>query len=359
MRRARQEGSELLDIAQALSSTLNLEEAVSIIISRLSRHTSFDTYAIYVREGDCLYLAGAIGPHGDQLNAHEAHLGSGIIGASIATGNRAIDVHPGDEFHAVAPEIKETFVSFSVIPLTKGEQSVGAIALLSRTRPSFSGENRRVVDLLVPLAADAVSNALAYRRTETSAVTDALTGLPNSRMLQIAFEEESNRADRYNTGLAMLMIDLDGFKKVNDTFGHLAGDDVLREVARCLKNELRASDKLIRYAGDEFIALLPHANEKSIDDLIARIQNYLESRCHLINGIEVRLGASIGYSIFGRDGKSLDELLRVADGTIYVRFCRKMNDRIYAVLAQQGWHQSFVTDVAVDEGMACVRRYVR
>ncbi len=318
IRRARLEGAELLELAQTLSSTLNLEEAVSIIISRLSRLLSFDTYAVYVTEetGNSAYVAGAIGAFADYLRSHQAFVGHGAIGAAFSTGQPSYDANPATEFVGFDPKLQQAFQEMTIIPLSKANRVIGAIVLLSKTAQDNS-ENLRVLEMVAPLAADALFNTMAYRRTETSAVTDALTGLPNSRMLPIAFDEESNRADRYNSKLAMLMIDLDGFKQVNDTFGHLAGDQVLREVAQWLKQQLRAYDKLIRYAGDEFVALLPHADEHSIHDLIARIQRHLESRSHKINGIEVRVGASIGYAIFGRDGYTLDELIRVADEGMY------------------------------------------
>jgi diguanylate cyclase (GGDEF)-like protein len=319
IRRAHQEGTELLYLAQTLSSTLNLEEAVAIIISRISRLITFDTGAIYLCDetGLTAYVAGAVGIYADQLRGHKALVGHGTIGRALATEQPTYSSVPGLEFVTLGADVQNVFQSMTVHPLVKAERVIGAIALLSTEPNSFTNEHQRVMAMVEPLAADALFNSMTYLRTEARALTDALTGLPNSRALVTYFEQESNRAERYATTLAMLMIDLDGFKQVNDTFGHQSGDTVLREVANCLKNELRAGDPLIRYAGDEFIVLLPYADEGSINDLIVRIQKRLESHIIHLNEADVCVGASIGYAIYDRDGCTLDELMRVADVGMY------------------------------------------
>lgn len=319
IRRAHQEGTELLYLAQTLSSTLNLEEAVAIIISRISRLIAFDTGAIYLCDetGLTAYVAGAVGVYADKLRGHEALVGHGTIGQALATEQPTYSSVPGLEFVGLEGGVQTVFQSMTVHPLVKAERVIGAIMLLSTEPNSFTNEHQRVMAMVEPLAADALFNSMTYLRTEARALTDALTGLPNSRALVTYFEQESNRAERYETTLAMLMIDLDGFKQVNDTFGHQSGDTVLREVASCLKKELRAGDPLIRYAGDEFIVLLPYAEESSINDLIARIQKRLEAQVIQLNGAEVCIGASIGYAMYERDGRTLDELMRVADEGMY------------------------------------------
>ena len=319
IRRAHQEGTELLYLAQTLSSTLNLEEAVAIIISRISRLIAFDTGAIYLCDetGLTAYVAGAVGVYADKLRGHEALVGHGTIGQALATEQPTYSSVPGLEFAGLERDVQTVFQSMTVHPLVKAERVIGAIMLLSTEPNSFTNEHQRVMAMVEPLAADALFNSMTYLRTEARALTDALTGLPNSRALVTYFEQESNRAERYGSTLAMLMIDLDGFKQVNDSFGHQAGDTVLREIALCLKKELRAGDPLIRYGGDEFIVLLPHAEESSINDLIARIQKYLEAYSILLNGLEVHIGASIGYAMYGRDGHTLDEVMRIADEDMY------------------------------------------
>jgi diguanylate cyclase (GGDEF)-like protein/putative nucleotidyltransferase with HDIG domain len=318
IRSAHQEAAEMLGLAQALSSTLNLEETVSIVMARLSRLLTFDACAVYLADdGDgTATVSGAIGSFAERLRDHRAVSGQGVVGRALATGQLSC----GTPSQPVAEDSGQFQVSFgftTAYPLVKSEKVVGVLALFRLESEPYDTEQMRMLAMIAPLAADAIHNALAYRRTEARSLTDALTGLPNSRVLHSAFEQERNRAERYGNRLAILMIDLDGFKQINDTFGHQAGDDVLRAVAGRLKHELRGGDTLLRYAGDEFVALLYDAEESGLDELLRRIQDSLAARPHIIEGRDVRVSASIGYAIYGKDGRELEELMREADVAMY------------------------------------------
>src|SRR6185503_15942820 len=113
------------------------------------------------------------------------------------------------------------------------------------------------MEAVAKLASDAIANAMHHERTETSALTDLLTGLPNARALRYRFEEEADRARRHRDTFSVLMMDLDGFKAVNDKLGHQAGDQLLKELSGLLLSHIRSSDFISRYAGDEFVAVLP------------------------------------------------------------------------------------------------------
>lgn len=318
IRSAHREAAEMLGLAQALSSTLNLEETVSIIMARLSRLITFDACAIYLADeaGETATVSGAIGSFAEHLSNHRVFAGQGVLGRALASGQTAYSTALRHDLQA-SRQIQHAFGSITAYPLVKSEKVVGIISLLRFEAGPYDDEQIRLLAQIAPLAADAIHNATTYRRTEARAMTDALTGLPNSRILHSTFEQERNRAERYGNQLAILMIDLDGFKEINDTFGHQAGDVVLREVAQCLKHELRGGDTLLRYAGDEFVALLHHTEESGLAELLRRIQESLASRPHLIEGRDVRISASIGYAIFGKDGKELEELMRAADAAMY------------------------------------------
>ena len=125
----------------------------------------------------------------------------------------------------------------------------------------------RLLETIATHAAAAIHNALAFERTQESALTDNLTGLPNSRFMYSFFDQERSRAERYGYPLVLMMMDLDGFKKINDTYGHHVGDEILRRVAETLRACMRSGDLLIRYAGDEFVALLHRATPEVVADL--------------------------------------------------------------------------------------------
>src|SRR5207244_8505220 len=141
-------------------------------------------------------------------------------------------------------------------PLMRCDPVLGALALYSSDLGAYTADHLRLMEAVAKLATDAIANAVHHERTETSALTDLLTGLSNARALRYRFEEEADRARRHRDSFAVMMMDLDGFKAINDRFGHQAGDRLLRELAELLLSHVRSSDFLSRYAGDEFVAIL-------------------------------------------------------------------------------------------------------
>jgi len=319
IRAAHQEVAELFDLAQTLPSTLDVKDTISIIADKINRLVPFDTCAIYLMDerGDKARVAYTTGRYAEYLRFRQISLGHGITGYALANGCPFYNTDPALDLEGLGPEVQGAFKTVAVYPLAKAEKMIGAITLFSSQQERYSDEQLRVIERIVPLAADALYNAVSYQRTEACALTDVLTGLPNSRILATAFEQERSRADRHDTSLTMLMMDLDGFKEVNDTFGHQVGDRVLHDIAQRLKQELRGGDTLLRYAGDEFIALLHRTEERVIAELIRRIQASVEGYRHVIRGEEARVGVSIGYAVYGKDGKTLEELMRVADSGMY------------------------------------------
>jgi diguanylate cyclase (GGDEF)-like protein len=172
------------------------------------------------------------------------------------------------------------------------------------------------MEAVAKLASDAIANAVHHERTETSALTDSLTGLPNARALRHRFEEEADRARRHRDTFSLLMMDLDGFKAVNDKLGHQAGDQLLRELTALLLSHIRSSDFVGRYAGDEFVAILQVGHEEVVE-LSRRMQRAIDRHEFGFAGSKLFIGISVGYASFGADGEKLDELLLAADRVMY------------------------------------------
>lgn len=156
----------------------------------------------------------------------------------------------------------------------------------------------------------------AERRLRHQALHDALTGLPNRNFFFERLAHALERARRRDEPLAVLMLDLDKFKLVNDTFGHATGDEVLAEVANRLEAATRESDSLARLGGDEFAVIVPGATPEGVDKACARLSAALQAPIFSA-GHELQLGVSIGVSFFPRDAADADALVRVADGAMY------------------------------------------
>ena len=165
------------------------------------------------------------------------------------------------------------------------------------------------------------------------AATDPLTGLPNATSLAMSFTNEVHRADRYGYPLMLLALDLDHFKRFNDTYGHETGDRLLRDLAKRLHAELRRGDVLTRYAGDEFVALLHRMTPDLVNDLIVRLEAALEAWQFEINETQrVNIEASMGYALYGEDGRTLPELMQAADQRLRrCRAARQMRNEAQAI----------------------------
>jgi diguanylate cyclase (GGDEF)-like protein len=147
-----------------------------------------------------------------------------------------------------------------------------------------------------------------------------MTSLPNARCLQVQFEKEVARSSRANTKFQLLMLDLDGFKFVNDSFGHKIGDEILKEISKVIKRQLRDYDFLARYGGDEFVALIPETNAEAVTDLCYRIEKAVcEFSLRVDEHSFAAVGVSLGASTYPDHGKSFDQLIVAADKVMYDR----------------------------------------
>jgi diguanylate cyclase (GGDEF)-like protein len=203
------------------------------------------------------------------------------------------------------------------LPIMADDKLIGAISLYSTDTGGYSDENLRLVETIAQIAAEAIVKSQRHAETESHALTDPMSGLPNARSLQVQFEREVARAQRNKGTFQVLMLDLDGFKMVNDTFGHKIGDKMLLEVGRVIKEQLREYDFLARYAGDEFVALVPELNVEGVFDLRRRIEDAVDNFELAVSGDVAQVGVSIGWATYPHTGHAFDQLLIAADKEMY------------------------------------------
>ncbi len=183
-----------------------------------------------------------------------------------------------------------------------------------KIQPAICVETQNLVSSVVGIAEE-----IAYYQKEllNSSNSDELTGLPNRRFFQAYAEKQIAQAERNNDDLALLYIDLDGFKMVNDTAGHAAGDQVLQIMAERFKQFLRKNELIARLGGDEFCLLIyGNIDEFEINNLIKRLKNECIQEI-VLNGTTFTLDMSLGIAIFPDDGTSYDELISCADQRMY------------------------------------------
>jgi diguanylate cyclase (GGDEF)-like protein len=187
----------------------------------------------------------------------------------------------------------------------------------------------RLLETISKIAADAISKSQLHLATETYALTDPMTALPNARSLQMQFEKEVARADRTSASFQLLMLDLDGFKAVNDNFGHKAGDLMLKGIGKVILGQLRDYDFLARYAGDEFVALVPDTKVRDVSELCRRIEIAVkEFSLKVSDEASASVGISIGAASYPSEGVTFDEMIVAADKGMYATKSRHKSGEI-------------------------------
>jgi diguanylate cyclase (GGDEF)-like protein/putative nucleotidyltransferase with HDIG domain len=315
---AKQEALSLYDISQMLNSALSLSDVLEIVSTKLKSLTNITTLVIYILEGDQIVAAHAAGKNAQRIKGLRIRLGEGEAGwAAEHCETLIVNSQPRDLIGRLGPAAS-SYSWIAAFPLIKSGSLVGVIALYSEEPRGYSADEMRLLNTIGGHAAAAIYNALRFERTKESALTDGLTGLPNPRYLYSFFDQERSRAERYGYPIVLMMMDLDGFKQINDNFGHQIGNEVLRHIAQIIRGRLRSGDILCRYAGDEFIALLHQATPDSIRELKRRLQFAVDNFTYEVRpGQIAQVGLSIGHATFGEDGHSLEELIEAADRRMY------------------------------------------
>jgi diguanylate cyclase (GGDEF)-like protein len=213
---------------------------------------------------------------------------------------------------------KTRFGSIIGIPLMMDSHIIGVMNLARTSAGEFDQSEIRLLTLLADQAAIAIINARLHAAVSHQARSDSLTGLPNRRALDEHLELEINRSKRSGIPFSVVMMDLDGFKIINDTFGHKVGDEVLRAISRSFQKALRTTDFLARYGGDEMTIILPETNWPQALIVTEKIQQELRQMFFdMPSGERFSLGITGGVAVYPQHGRESAGLLRTADEALY------------------------------------------
>ena len=313
---AQREVFALHEIAQTIGSSLNLQDTVSLVSSKLRAIVPFDTCIIYLVDEKTgkAHPAHCAGENPEIFAKRRVNVGDGITGWVIANARSMCNASPELDLVGVPEELTKSIRGVLVSPLVREDGAFGAITLYSKSRVSYTTEHVRLLESVSQHASSALNNALTFERTRESALTDPLTDLPNSRAFYMMLEQRIAEGQRLNKeSLAVISLDVDDFKKINDSYGHAVGDRVLANIAKVIKKEMRQMDILARYAGDEFVAIMPMASATMANMVAERIRTAVESqKFHVRTGKVVEVGVSLGISCFPNDGETTEQLLTAA-----------------------------------------------
>jgi diguanylate cyclase (GGDEF)-like protein len=276
----------------------------------------YDAIAVYVRKGDVLVPEYVTGENFRLFSSLEIPIGEGLSGwvaekrKAILNGNPSVESGYLDD-----PTRFSTLRSGLSVPLEGVNGPIGALTLYRAAKDAFSRDHLRILLAVSSKISFSVENALKFRQAESSAVTDYLTGLANARSLFLRLDSELSRCARSLEPLAVLVCDLDGFKQINDRFGHLEGNRVLRSVAQTLRESCRDYDYVARMGGDEFVVLLPGSDRESIQGRVQQLSRIASNAARLA-GADF-LSMSIGQAFYPEDGSDAEQLLSEADRRMY------------------------------------------
>jgi diguanylate cyclase (GGDEF)-like protein/putative nucleotidyltransferase with HDIG domain len=320
IKQANREVYALYEIARTFGTSLKVEQTLEILVDKVGHVVPFDTCAVYFYDearGHAT-VRHVVGKNAELINSRCIAPGEGVTGFALANRTPVKQLHPSLDFTHLHPDVELNYTAMASLPLFKDDVLIGAISVYSTELPEYTDDHMRLLETVTRLASDALANAMQHAQAESHALTDPLTGLPNARALAIRFEEEAARARRTNRTFQVVMLDLDEFKNVNDSYGHKVGDKMLHEVASLIQKQLREYDFLARYAGDEFVAIVQELVGIQVEELCMRIENVVSQFALPVGrGRYARVGISLGSATFGIEGETLDQLLMSADEQMY------------------------------------------
>jgi len=313
---ARQEAQAMFDLSQDLGNSLSLSETLSVLSMRLRKLIHYDSIAVFVNRNGWLLPELVSGENFRVLSSLKIRVGEGLCGWVAENCKPIINGNPQVEEGYVADPKLTTLCSALVVPLQGLNGVVGVLAMYHSAQDAFTPDHLRILLAVASKVALSVENALKYQQAESSATTDFLTGLPNARSLFVHLAQEVTRCRRMKSSLAVMVCDIDGLKKINDSFGHLEGDKLLREFSLRLKEACRGYDYVARMGGDEFVVTAPGLTPDAATEKANRLnQAAIEAGRHTC-GREV-ISLSVGTAFCPDDGYDVNSLLAEADRRMY------------------------------------------
>jgi diguanylate cyclase (GGDEF)-like protein len=293
-------------------------------MEKMAEYFRPDTWSLLMvdEQKDELYFAIAVGEKAEALKNERLKVGEGIAGWVAKHGEQVIsdDVISDPRFARRFDQITNWETrSVIAVPLRSRLRVLGVIQLVNVDRSQFSEQDIFFLQALCDYAAIAIENARWVEKIQELTITDDCTGLYNARHLYKTLETEVYRSSRFGYEFSLLFIDLDHFKSVNDTHGHLIGSKLLAEIGYLVKAQLRLIDFAFRYGGDEFVVLLPQTGKDQALVVAKRLRDAMRASSFCRDeGLNLNVRASIGLATYPHDARDSHDIIRQADEMMYL-----------------------------------------
>jgi diguanylate cyclase (GGDEF)-like protein len=302
----------LNNISKMAISSEDAEQMMADIVRAIQRNFRYDHIGIGIMDYATkdIEIKAEAGTTSQALG-RRIPVGTGIVGRVARTGESAMVQNTGT---GQIPGVLAESRAVLCLPVSFGETLLGVLNVESRDENAFDPQDVLILNTLADLLATALHNSFVFQKLQQQSITDGLTGIKTRRFFWEALSSEWKRASRSGRPFSVVLIDLDKFKEVNDTLGHLEGDLVLARVGRLLEQKCRQSNVVARYGGDEFIILMPETGIEQAQVLAERLRLWLATDPTLE---EHQITGSFGVATFPVHGFSVDDLIRVADAGMY------------------------------------------
>jgi diguanylate cyclase (GGDEF)-like protein len=313
----------LTDVVKTANSILEPRKVIELVVEKIRELIPSEAWSLMMvdEEKQELVFEAAVGAKARDVSAVRLKIGEGVAGWVAQCGKPAIvNDAPHDPRFSPRVDTRTQFETRSILcaPLVSRGRTIGVLEIINKQGGPFTRADLQLVLTLVEPCAIAIENAILFQRTEQLTITDDLTRLFNSRYLNLYLGREIKRCKRHGIPLSVIFLDLDGFKGINDQYGHLAGSGTLTEVGRILAEGVRESDILARYGGDEFVVVLPETPASGALVIAERLRRAIEDHRFLEpQGIAARISASFGISTYPDHALSPEGLIQKADQAMY------------------------------------------
>jgi two-component system, cell cycle response regulator len=301
-------------VARQTTAVLDLDELLAVVCHQLLEWFRADQASVVLVEGERL-----------RVRAHQGRLtpnfamdsplapGDGLVARAIASGRSIVenDVSSAGGYIAGFAETRSEIC----VPLIFAGERLGVLVLDSAKKGAFDAADQQPLESVADICAAAIQNASNFHRVKELAYVDGLTGIHNRRFFEMRIGEELERASRFQGSLSIVMCDIDHFKRLNDEFGHLLGDEVLRSVSGILKQQLRKMDMVCRYGGDEFVIVVPETTGNNAARVAEKLRRQIET--HHYPGVPRPVTISCGVADYPAHGLTRDEVVAAADSALY------------------------------------------
>lgn len=318
--------SSLYNIASTVDIAADGEEGLSKVIRKIAQIIEAKKCALLLldEEGENLVTKAVYGLDKKYVNEFSCKIGEGVSGEAVKRRETIVvaDFEKELESKRYKKLVKdEKLSSITSVPLTVKDNIFGTLEIYTPIKPPFTKDEISILAAVASQAAIAIENIQLYLRAEELATTDGLTNLYNFRFFNEALEKEIRRAKRYRAALSLIMLDIDRFKDFNDIYGHLKGNEILKEVAKILKSSVREVDIVARYGGEEFMIILPETEPEGALIAVERIRAGI-AQCKVKDkdyGKEVpAITVSVGISGYSADILSVDDFVKRVDKAMYM-----------------------------------------